>query len=187
MPNSITYDTNRTGNQPRIMSLPVASGTVFQKGEVLIWTATGLNIVASATNYAPVSDTTRIAGVANDGYLNPITGVAYTTVEIIVAEPGTRFCFPLYHATPASAVLALTNLGKAYELRRSTTAGTPAYGYPQVDISSTPDSTNGCARIMEPTLTDDPAWVTAGTPAGVNYQNVYVEFKPSACQFSGGR
>lgn len=158
-------------------SLPVQPGATFAKGDFPIWTATGLAMIAANTNYAPTTNTTRIAGKTLGPALNPQTGVAYTHMEVEIAQPDTQFPIALL----ATVVPTLAMIGQQYELKND------ANGIPRVDTTAT---TNPAVRIVGfvPTsgTPDNTAWPdgVAGAVAGAL---AWCEFLGSASTFSGAR
>ena len=163
----------------KIESFPVKSDATFNAGDFVLLTSSGLyNAAAAGNNFAAVAgNTTRIAGRATTSAIDPNTGAVRSYAEFIVAEPGVQFQVPLYSATPASAVPALTQLGTAYEMRESSS------GFPQIDLDNTG---NAHAYIQDFDPTDAPAWPTSVTGAA-QYSNVWVEFKGTACLLSSAR
>lgn len=163
----------------RIVTLPVKSDAAFKQGDFVLFTTSGLTAAASAgSNYAAASsNATRIAGRAMTDAIDPNTNAVRTYAEIIIAEPGVSFQVPLYNATPASAVPALAQLGTAYEMRQA------SGGFPQIDTGNTG---NAHAYIVDFDPTDCPAWPTSIT-GGVQYANVWVEYKGTACLLTGAR
>jgi hypothetical protein len=164
----------------RVFNYPVKSDASFKEGDFVLLTSTGLYQAAAAgANFADVTNNaTRIAGRALAPAVDPNTGAVNAFVQIIAAEPHVEFEVPLYHATPASAVPALTQIGTGYEMRQS------SGGFPQIDVGTT---TNAHARITDFAGQDDtPNWPTSIT-GGVQYANCYVEFYGDACLNTGAR
>ena len=182
--NQVDYDTR--GFNIRVAAYP-CTGT-FSKGELLIWNGSALTSITAATNYAPTTNTTRIAGkVLHDStYINPAgSSTAFTYAQIEIWQPGTLFPMPLYSATPASAVPALAQLAVAYEVRRSTAVN--SVSVPQINLDAT---TNVAARVSDfvpskETL-DIPNWPVNIT-GGAQYSLAFAEPVGASCAFSGAR
>lgn len=163
----------------RIISFPVKTDATFKQGDFVLFTTSGLVAAAAAGNNfaAASSNATRICGRALADAVDVNTGAVRPFVQVIVAQPGVEFQVPLYNATAASAVPALAQLGTAYEMRQS------SGGFPQIDNGTT---TNAHAYIVDFDPTDCPNWPTSIT-GGVQYANVWVEFKASTCLITGAR
>lgn len=159
----------------QVAAYPIKPGASFKKGDFLIWTATGLDMIAANTNYAPTTNTTRIAGRAlHDSTVN---GVAYTHADIELCVPGAKF--PI--ALPSGVAPALAQLAVAYELKND------ANGIPRIDTTAT---TNVAVRVVDfvPTsgTPDNTGWPDSVSGA-VNGALAFVEFVGSACAFTGAR
>jgi hypothetical protein len=164
----------------RVIAYPVKSDATFKEGDFVLLTSTGLTQAAAAGNNFGTFGTnaTKIVGRAMAPAVDPNTGSVNAFVQVIIAQPGIEFEVPLYNATPASAVPALTQIGTAYEMRQS------SGGVPQIDTGTT---TNAHARITDFAGQDDtPLWPTSIT-GGSQYANCYVEFLGAACLITGAR
>jgi hypothetical protein len=115
----------REGGPLKIRNFPVASSQTFKKGDWVTLTSGQVAVaVAAGSNLA---GGTKVLGMAWADA--PTTTNAQVTV--VVADDSTEFAVAVYHATPASAVTAVAQIGTSYELRNDSTGGSV------VDIGST--------------------------------------------------
>lgn len=83
--------------------------TIISSGKVAIGAASGASIGSGAI----------VAGRA----VSPATGTTNADVSFTPASGVTKFLFPVYHATPASAVTAYAQIGVEYEMINHATLG----------------------------------------------------------------
>ncbi len=101
----------------RLQQFPVKSAASFKKGQFLIWNAGVTRHAATDANLGGIGSTTYIVGRAEEDSTRA-DGTFKAVVSVMIAEPGTEFGLPLYHATAASAIPKCSGqLGTAYELR----------------------------------------------------------------------
>jgi hypothetical protein len=180
MATGISYNTR--GFQ-RTELLPVKASGSFKKGQFLIFNSGVDRHAASDANLGATGNTTRIVGMALEDSTRD-DGSAKGVVEVMIAEPGTQFLLPLYHATPASAVATpASQLGRSFELRNV------GGNYDAIALDAT---TNTKLKIVGYATEEYPTWpgritdtagsVTAGT---TQYANAWVEVLGSATCLSG--
>ena len=155
-----------------------ASGQTFVKGDFLVFNGSGqLTIAVAAGNN--VGGGALIVGQANENALDDY-GNLRLSVGVTLAQPGTQFKLPIYHATASSAVFNPNELGGQYEL--AFTSGS-VWG---VDIGH---NTNKAAVIVDVAGEDYPGWLT-GTSSGagtVLYPNVWIELRSEFTALTGAR
>ena len=142
MPSTVIKTLDVRGIQ-RVGRLPIASGQTYLAGDFLAVNSSGQLILAATAGNG--SGTNGQVGAWASGITNLIVGRAIEDAqprandptilpttklygEFIVAEPGTQFGVPLYHATAASAYPSPSQIGVAYELWNLSTSATFATG-----------------------------------------------------------
>jgi len=163
-----------------VRAFPVKTGETFKAGDFVLLTTSGVTaVVAAGSNFgAATTNATRILGQAQNDAVDANTNALNTHVDVILAQPGTAFCVPLYHGTPASAVPSLTQIGTDYEMRQVTA------GFPSVDVGTT---TNKIARIVDFDPNDYTTWPDTTTAGTTQYANVWIEIIGSASLCTGAR
>ena len=157
---------------PRIIEWPILSTTTFYEGDFLISHSTGVATVYAAEDN-PVAATSgmdnRVLGRACEDSHDE-NGTRKASVKMYVAEPGTEFEVPIYHATQASAVMTpADNFLVSYELYN-------VNNVPSVDISETTDIK---CQIKDINREDVPTWPAAITAGTVLNPRVWIEFLPA--------
>lgn len=168
----IRYKTFGVRGKQRIGAWPLLSTTTCKVGDFLVIDSAGKAAVAAASN-APVgatsTNTNRILGRATEENLDE-NGAQRTVIHFIIAEPGTEFEVPIYHATAASAVATPASQPlTAFELYN-------VGGVWAVDISETTDVK--CV-IKDYNTEDLPTWPDAITAGTVLNPRVWIEFLPA--------
>lgn len=164
----------------RIAQLPVAASQTIKKGDFLISSSGKMAQACSAGSRVGAASsgavTNRIVGRAE---ADITTGASVTTetVPVMIAEPGTQFALPVIHATAASALPALADIGKAFELERKN----DDVDYYGVSLDNT---TNKKLKIVEMFLEDFQVYPNAAT--GDQDGRVWVEFLLNQCCLAGG-
>ena len=156
----------------RIGRMPILSTTTFKVGDYLISHTTG-ELKVYAAEDAPVAATSgvdnRVFGRALEDSHDENNTVK-TAVSFIIAEPGTEFEVPIYHATQASAVaVPADQILTSYELYN-------VNNVPSVDISETTDLK---CQIKDYNSEDLPTWPGAITAGTVLNPRVWIEFLPA--------
>ena len=108
MPLTLTYDIPRRRGEWTKRWLPVAASQTWNLGDPLSLDANG-RVIRSAANNAAITDAQRPIGLAGSAASGLAQG---TLVEVEVPEFSGEFRVPVNHATPASAVTALTQVGE---------------------------------------------------------------------------
>jgi len=182
----------------RLGRLPIAASQTWNAGDYLALNSTGQLIVALAVgnDYPAYSSglTNLIVGRATEDAqpaTNDVTIVPTVKLygEFIIAEPGTQFELPVYHATATSAYPVLNQLTVAYNFSFRTITNNPVWciniassSAPVVQIQDfVPDYllSNGypdCGQTALP---------TTGTLA--QYGSAWGEFLGGACAFTTAR
>lgn len=178
MANSMrSYKTFGVRGKQRVGSWPLLSTTTCKVGDFLVIDAAGKAAVAAASNNpvgATSTNTNRILGRATEESHDE-NGTIRTVIHFIIAEPGTEFEVPIYHATQASAVATpATDPLTAFELYN-------VGGVWAVDISETTDVK---CKIVDYNTEDLPTWPDAVTAGTVLNPRVWIEFMPAHC-FTG--
>jgi hypothetical protein len=143
----------------------------------LIYLASGKLTVCGLTS---TKLNTPIAGQA----LVAATGVTDTAVNFRVIRPDDVYAMNVYHATAASAITAITNLGTSYGIIKPTASGSKWV----VDIENTTieDGTTALGKVQVVGFPDfNPADGVANT-IGDTYGLVYVKFLPFTIETDGG-
>jgi hypothetical protein len=191
--------------------LPIAASQTYKAGDFLALNSSGQLIQAAAPGDGTSSNgqvgsisglTGLIVGRATEDAqpaTNDVTIIPTTKLygEFIVAEPGTQFELPIYHATAASAYpnpnlftnnYELWNLsGASTQTMQSGSSWASCYG---VRIDKT---TNGKMQIVDFVPDEYPLWPDVGqaTPPSTGtlsqYCRAWVEFIGAACALSGAR
>lgn len=105
----------------------------FKAGEPVIVDSDGLVDIAAASG-SNVTNSATIVGIAQED----ATGTANNPVNVALILEKTRLVMPVLHATPASAVTAITNINETFVLKNDAT-----YGWCLL-LSTT---TNACAKM----------------------------------------
>lgn len=170
----------------RIVELPEAASQTFKKGDFLTLDGNGRvqQALSAGNNFGLTTAATnnlasRIVGRAEAD----ASGVTGRFVPVMVAEPGTQFSLPVWHATPSSAVPNTNLHGKSFEVRYA--SGTPNYFALDLSATSYPK-----ARVVEmvPGPAGHDGFDGQGYPTAastVQYGNVLVEFLPQYCALVG--
>jgi len=182
----------------RIGRLPIATLQTYKAGDFLVLNALGqlTQATTAGTNVGAVSATNLIVGRAIEDAqpsVNDISIIPTTKLygEFIVAEPGTQFELPIYHATASSAYPSPALLSVGYELGNitfpSAAGGTTCYA---VDIGHT----SNIKVIVVDFVPDEYAgWPDVGqSPAPTTgtfsqYARAWVEFIGVTTALSGAR
>jgi len=138
----------------RVEYSPEAASQSFKEGQ-LVYLSSG-KVTACA------SDQPLIAGMA----LQDASGTEDTKIAVAIARPGVWFEMNVYHATPASAVTAVTDVGKKYGL----------YVADNKCYCDKEDTVN--TRFVVVALSPQDS-------VGDQYGRVFVEVLGSVCQLSG--
>jgi hypothetical protein len=167
-----------------IMSLPEAASQTYAIGDWLILDSNGRLQQAAAAGASVAASsgvrTNKIVGRAVDA----ASGTTGKMRNFMVAEPGTHFALPFYHATPGTAVPSTANNGIQYGLIH-VDATVDYYG---VDVAGTTDVK---LKQVDVVLEDHTAWnpgsQTLATAASTTqYGLVWCEFLSEHCIFGGG-
>ena len=134
-----------------VKNYPEAASQSFKKGE-LVYLVSGKVTVCSA-------DATTILGMA----LADASGTTDTEIPVAILDDNARFIANVYHATDASAVTAVTNVGVKYAYYVSSNVG-------RVDIG---DTSNDAIIIEE---------LYNGDAVGDKYGRVICRIIPAAQQ-----
>ncbi len=142
MPSAIAKIFDARGFQ-RVGTLPIASGQTFKAGDFLSLNSSGQ--LQQAVTAGNGSSTNGQCPVWSSGATNLIVGRAIEDAQpsvndptilpatktygrFVIAEPGTQFKVPLYHATPGSAYPSPAFIGQYYELWNLSSSATFATG-----------------------------------------------------------
>lgn len=103
----------RFSGEWRVVWLPEAASQTFKANDILLKSS---GKVAIAVASGALADTVDIAGFA----LADATGVTDTLIPVAVPVNNfSLFSLPVYHATPASAKTAITQVGAVYQGERN--------------------------------------------------------------------
>jgi hypothetical protein len=108
---NIWYGANGSETEERLY--PEAASQTFKRGD-LVYLVSGLVTAAVAVG-SNVASGTKVLGIA----LKDASGATNTPVPVAIANSNLRWVLPVTHATPASGVTAVTEVGAAYELERT--------------------------------------------------------------------
>lgn len=145
-------------------SFPEAPSQTFQVNDFVIINSSGQVAIAATAGNSLDSTGSNLIGRARE----KASGTTNTLIECEVMIDGTEYDIPAYHATPASAVTAYTNVDTVCTLINETTGGW------MVDIGTT---INGICAI-------------AGTPKSYDGQALTIggRYNPHRVKFiSAGR
>ncbi len=210
MPSQVSRTFGVRGYQ-RLGRLPIAAGQTFKAGDYLALNASGQLIQAATAGDGTSTNgqvgaisglTGLIVGRATEDaqpVANDITIIPTTKLygEFIIAEPGTQFEMPIYHATPGSAYPNPNLLTNSYEIWNLSGANTQvmqtgsswASGYGiRIDKTTSPK-----AQIVDFIPDEYLLWPDVGqsTPPSSGtlsqYARAWVEFIGSACALTGAR
>ncbi|MFI5384808.1 MAG: hypothetical protein ACHQ50_01700 [Fimbriimonadales bacterium] len=110
---NIWYGANGSETEERLY--PEAASQTFKRGD-LVYLASGLVTAAATAGVGNnVASGTKVLGIA----LKDASGATNTAVPVAIANPNLRWVLPVTHATPASGVTAVTEVGTTYELERT--------------------------------------------------------------------
>ncbi len=197
----------------RTERLPIASGQTFKQGDFLAVNSSGqvIQAVAAGTGTTTSGEfifwssgiTGLIAGramedaqpSANDPTILPSTKLY---AEFTVAEPGTQFLVPIYHATASSAYPnpnLIGTQGELYNLSGSTiTSLATGVAWPSnAYVFRLDKTTNAVCMIVDFDPSTYPSWPDVGQASppssGVlsQYAYAWVEFLGGQCLLSGAR
>jgi hypothetical protein len=165
----------------RFARIPVATSQTIKQGDILLLNSSGYAIQGCAAgSRLPVAvsgaQTGRVLGRATEDIT---TGASVTTerVGVIIAEPGTQFAMPCYHATEDTRRPALANLGLPFEVIRVN--DDPDYYAVSLD-----NTTNKKVKIVEMFEEDYQDYPQDST--GIVDGRVWVEFLLNQCALAGG-
>jgi hypothetical protein len=119
----------------RYMEGREAASQTFKAGDPLLIDSSG-NVAIAAASGSNITNAVKLAGVA----MEDATGTTNNKIRVGIIGPRTRWKIPVSHATPASAVTALTNNDETFVIKNDATVGWCLL------LSTT---TNACARQVE--------------------------------------
>lgn len=105
----------RNGKPPSQHTYPEAASQVFKRGwPVYLVSGKVTACVAAGSNLDSTGN--EIFGIA----VNNASGTTDTDCEIILVDGQLEVCYPVTHATAASAVTAITQVGSTFQLENTT-------------------------------------------------------------------
>lgn len=117
------------GALPQVATYPEAASQTFKRGD-FVYLASGKVTAAVAAGSNLTSSGNAPIGIA----ANDASGTTDANCVVYIANENLEVCLPVTHATPASAVTAITQIGTSYELENVT-----SYGYAvAIDDTSNP-------------------------------------------------
>jgi hypothetical protein len=191
--------------------LPIAASQTYKAGDFLAVNSSGLLIQAatagngSSTNGQVASWTSGLTGLivgraledaqpaTNDPTIIPTTKLYGT---FIVAEPGTQFRVPLYHATAASAYPEPSQLATNYELWNLSTPAGLATGSgwgSNMYVVRVDKTTDVFCQIVDFVPDMYSGWPDVGQNAAPSsgtfsqYADCWIEFLGGTCYLTGAR
>lgn len=145
----------------RQQEFPEAASQTFKKGDLVY-------LVSGKVTAYPASPTTqKLLGQAQAD----ASGVTDTNIPVVIADDNVDFLLPVYHATPASAITAVTDVGLAggYGAKQVTVSSVTAWA---VDLQNT---TNNLLMVQE---------IAKDYAAGTQYGLYWVKVQPSFRQLT---
>jgi hypothetical protein len=106
------------GAPPQVAVYPEAASQTFKKGD-FVYLASGKVTTAVAAGSNLAASGNAVIGIA----AMDATGVTDTSISVIIANGNLEVCLPVTHATGASAITAITQVGVGYELENVTSKG----------------------------------------------------------------
>jgi hypothetical protein len=110
---NIWYGANGSATEER--QYPEAASQTFKRGDLVYLSSGKVTVAATAGIGNNVASGTKVLGIA----LKDASGATDTAIPVAIANPNLRWVLPVTHATPASGITAITEVGTAYELERT--------------------------------------------------------------------
>lgn len=147
------------GGPANIKTYPEAASQSFKAGDYVDLSSGKVEVAfaASGTYSSADMDGATILGMA----INDATGTTDSPVKVVIADDRTEFLVPVVHATPASAVTAVTQHNMSCDLAHYTLSGVTSWGAAIDDTAGT-----NTVRIVD---LDD------SYPVGEQYGRVWIK------------